>query len=216
MTKRTLSALLTGSLLVGLIALPAAEAATKKKKKPKPPVCATFVPGEEGVDKPLVTLTDAATEEAPVEQTVTLDMSLGDIDQTGAVSPESVDIFNIQVDSAAADAGLYALFEFPDRRDYDLNLLHTDGSYAARSRAWNTFMELTDIQDPVLGFGISASGHGGAPTSHSEKLDGIRTADCGGWTLKVENWLGEGGEMAVKLWLGEAKIDPQAPGVEPQ
>ena len=215
MTKRTLAVVITGSLLAALIALPAADAAAKKKKKPKPPVCATFVPGEQGVDKPLVTVTDAATEAAPIEQTVTLDMSIADIEQTGLVSPSSADFFNIQVDSAAADAGLYVLFEFPDRRDYDLNLLHTDGSYAARSRAWNTFIEINDMEAPVFG-GISASGHGGAPTSASEKLDGIRTADCGGWTLMAENWLGEGGEMTVKVWLGEAKVDPQAPGEEPQ
>ena len=189
MTKRTLSVLLTGALLAAMIVLPVADAGAKKKKKrtkpPAPPVCATFVPGEAGTDKPLVKVTDAATEAAPIEQTVNFDMSLGDIDQTGMVSPESVDVFNIQVDSAAADAGLYVLLEFPERRDYDLNLLHTDGSYAARSRAWNTFMELTDVQDPVLGFGISASGHGGAPTASSEKLDGIRTADCGEWRKSV-------------------------------
>ena len=210
MTKRTLSVLLTGSLLVGLIILPATDAAAKKKKKPKPPVCATFVPGEAGVDKPLVTVTDTATAEAPVEQTVTLDMSVGDLDQTGQIDHGSKDYFNIQVDSAAVDAGLYVLFEFPTRRDYDMNLLHTDGSYAARSRRWNTFSETTD----ALPFNVSTSGHGGAGTDATELLDGIRTADCGGWTVSAENWLGEGGDFTIKLWLGESKYDPLAPGEE--
>lgn len=179
----------------------------KKKGCKKPPVaCATFVPGEAGTDKPLLTVTDAATEEAPVEQTINLDLSTADV----AGDPTS-DAFNIQVDSAAADAGLYVLFEFPMRRDYDLNLLHPDGSYAARSRRFNTVSETTD-QGP---FPISANGHGGAGTDASEKLDGIRTADCGGWTLQAENWLGEGGEFTIKVWLGEAKVDPQAPGEEP-
>ncbi|MGH2729910.1 MAG: hypothetical protein ACRDJI_04800 [Actinomycetota bacterium] len=174
--------------------------------------CDPFTPGEAGADQPTVTVTDAATEEAPVEQTVTLAESLGDLDLVGVLPAPfdgSAAVFNVQVDSAAADAGLYASIEFDTRRDYDLNLLHTDGSYAARSRGWNTF-------DPADDNGVfSAQGYGGASTDHSETLVGIKTSDCGGWTLRVENWLGEGGDFAVKLWLGEVQNDPQAEGEEP-
>jgi len=185
----------------------------KKKGCKKPPVlsCATYSPGELGADKPLVTVTDAATEAAPVEQKVTLAESVADLDQTGMVSAASADYFNVQVDTTNTEAGLYALLEFPTRRDYDLGLLHADGSYGARSRRWNTISETTD-QGP---FAISTTGHGGAGTDATELLDGIKTSDCGGWTVEAENWLGEGGEFTIKLWLGEAKVDPQAPGVEP-
>jgi hypothetical protein len=175
----------------------------KGKGKPKAAACAPFKPGEAGTDQPNVTVTDAATEEKPVEQTVTLAESVADLQ----VGDPGEAYFNIQVDSAAADAGLYVYLEFPPRRDYDLNLLHDDGSYAARSRGWNTL-------DPAHDGTVSTEGHGGDSTDHSETLVGIKTSDCGGWTLQVQNWLGEGGDFAVKLWLGEVQNEPQAPGEE--
>ncbi len=204
-TIRTLAVIATAGLVVGAFAATPAEA---KKKKKKPAVCGAFTPGEAGTDKPMVVVTDAATEAAPVEQTVTLAESVADADLvgTGVLEP-GTDHFNIQVDSAAKEAGLYVLIEFPERRDYDLNLLHTDGSYAARSRSFQ----------PVLGTpgeAFSDPGHGGEGTTTSEKLVGINTSDCGGWTLQAQNWLGEGGEFAIKVWLGDIANEPQAPGAE--
>ncbi|MFP5352516.1 MAG: hypothetical protein ACLGIB_08140 [Actinomycetota bacterium] len=190
----------------------------KKSPKPGPPSaqCAPFTPGEAGKDQPTVVLTDSATEAKPFEQTITLEESAADADLFGTgVLPASHSAFNIQVDSKAAEAGLYALVEFPARNDYDLNLLHTDGSYAARSRAFNPIIELNDVPiGPVFPNGLSATGHGGESTASSEKLVGIKTSDCGGWTLDVANYLGMGGDTVVKLWLGEVKIDPQEPGAE--
>jgi hypothetical protein len=182
------------------------------KKTPAPKNCAPFTPGEAGKDKPTVTLTDAATEAKPVEQKIKLAASAADADLVGELPDQGPlaaahDAFNIQVDAAAADAGLYALIEFPSRRDYDLNLLHLDGSYAARAQTFN----------PVVGTPgsmFSVPGHGGEGTDHSEKLVGIKTSDCGGWTLDVANYLGEGGEMTVKLWLGDVVTEPQAVGAE--
>ena len=180
----------------------------KGKKSPKPGKpsagCATFTPGEAGKDKPTVTLTDAATAEKPVEQTVTLEQSTADVE-----GDPSFDFFNIVVDSIAAEAGLYATFEFPTARDYDLDLLHADGSYAARSHGFNPVGPL--YETPLY---AGTEGHGGKTTSSSESLVGIKTSDCGGWTIQAGNWLGEGGELTVKLWLGEAQIDPQEPGAE--
>ncbi len=173
-----------------------------KGKKTRVRKCKAFAPGEAGAEAPTVKLTDKATEKKPVEQAVTLDGSVADI----AGDPSSAYV-NIQVDSKAKSAGLYALLEFPERRDYDMNLLHTDGSYAARARSFN----------PVLGTPgeqFSEPGHGGEGTTTSEMLVGIKTSDCGGWTLEAQNWLGEGGDFAIKLWLGKAKNAPQAPGEE--
>ncbi|HJR45921.1 MAG TPA: hypothetical protein VJ927_09990 [Actinomycetota bacterium] len=190
------------------------------KKAPKPgkpsAQCAPFTPGEAGADKPTVVLTDAATEAAPVEQKVTVDASAADaapVTEAYAVIPPAHDAFNIQVDSAAAESGLYALVEFEDRNDIDMNLLHPDGSYAAQSRGFNTLVELVNMEFPVFG-PIFTSGHGGETTASSEKLVGIRTSDCGGWTLDVANYLGMGGELTVKLWLGEAVTDPLEEGAE--
>lgn len=198
---RTVAVVGMSALVLG--AFVAAPADAKKKKKKKAAACAAFQPGEAGTDKPLVKVTDAATEEKPVVQTVTLEPSLSE----GLVDEASHDYFNVQVDSKAKDAGLYVLFEFPMRRDYDLELLHTDGSYAARSHDFN----LMYSPDPRT---YHNEGHGGEATDHSEKLVGIRTSDCGGWTVETVNWLGEGGEFEVKVWLGDVVHDPQEPGAE--
>ena len=188
----------------------------KKKgctKTPPANACAPFTPGEAGKDKPTVVLTDEATEAKPVEQKIKLGASLADLrllSQIPAAGPLAVtyDHFNIQVDSASPEMGVYALFEFPTRRDYDMNLLHPDGSYAARARSFN----------PVIGTPgsmFSVAGHAGEGTDKSEKIIGVKTSDCGGWTVAAENHLGEGGDMVVKLWLGPVVNDPQDIGAEP-
>lgn len=211
MNKRTCAIVLALGLVVSAVVSGPATAAKKKKKPKKPAACQPFTPGERGAEKPMVVLTDAATEEAPVEQTVTLDLSLGDarlVSQIPAAGPlaETYDQFNVQVDTANPDAGLYALFEFPQRMDYDLDILHPDSSYAARSHDFN----------PILGSGFGENGgHAGEATPSSEKIVGLRTADCGGWTVEAVNWLGNGGEFTIKLWLGEAQNDPLAEGEEP-
>jgi hypothetical protein len=212
--KRVLMGLLVAMLVASVLAaMPASAKKCKGKKcKPtKPPVeaCVPFAPGEAGTGKPVVTLTDAATEAAPVEQKVTLAQSVADLTQ-GNTDP-SVTYFNVQVDSAAPDAGLYALLEFDARRDYDLGAMYADGSYGAQSHSWNTIVETTDQEAPVFG-GVSSTGNGGQSTDHSEALVGIRTGDCGGWTIEVGNYLGEGGDLSVKLWLGESKTDPSPEG----
>ena len=201
---RTVAVIAMSAFVLGAFVSGPADA---KKKKKKPAVCKTFTPGEKGTDKPTIVVTDAATEEAPAVQTVTLAESVADLDQTGMVSSASTDAFNVQVDSAAKEAGLYVLFEFPARRDYDLELWHTDGSYAARSHDFNTLYSPSPDT-------YANGGHGGEATDTYEKIVGLRTSDCGGWTAETVNWLGEGGEMTVKLWLGEIKNDPQAPGAE--
>lgn len=205
MTSKILRIAVAMTAVTGLLAggVAGEAVAKKKKKKPKPAACAPFTPGEAGVEQPTVMLKDSATEAEPVAQTVTLDESVADL--TFGRTEATYSYFNIQVDTANPDAGLWILLEFPTRRDYDLNLLHTDGSYAARARSFNTVLPAPLISTP---------GHGGEGTDHSEKLLGIRTADCGGWTLSVENHLGEGGDFDVQLWLGEAMTDPQAPGEE--
>ncbi|HVF52091.1 MAG TPA: hypothetical protein VNC78_00625 [Actinomycetota bacterium] len=203
-------------VLVGVLvaAMGAPPASAKKKKKPKPPAaCPTFTPGELGADAPTVVLTDAATEAAPVTQTVTLDMSIADLDQTGTTEPSRA-YFNVQVDTALPDAGLHMHMEFPTNRDYDLWVRYPgDSSAAASSHEFNT------IFLPGVGYppGVPTNGsHGNASSATSEAIVGVKTPDCGGYTIEVENWLGEGGDLDLALYLGEATIDPLAPGAEPR
>jgi hypothetical protein len=179
----------------------------KGGKKKKAAQCKTFQAGELGAEADTIKVTDKATEKKPVEQTVTLDASLADF---VVVQEPSRAYFNVQVDSKKPKVGLYALFEFPTRRDYDVELLHPDGSYAARSHDFNPLQET-----PAGDLGAN-EGHGGESTASTEKLVGIATRDCGGWTVEAVNWLGEGGEFPIKVWLGPVEHEPQPEGEEPR
>ena len=192
-----MSALVLGAFFV-------APADAKKKKKPAP--CSAFQPGEKGAEKPTLIVTDSATEAAPALQPVSLAPEVSE----GIVS-HAEDVFNIQVDSKAKEAGLYILFEFQERRDYDLNVWHTDGSYAARSHGFQPILGLNETVDAEQG---NLGGHAGESTPASEKIVGLRTSDCGGYTVSTENFLGEGGDFEVKVWLGDITNDAQAPGAE--
>jgi len=188
------------ALVLGAFAATPADA---KKKKKKAAVCAPYQPGEKGTDKPTIKITEAATEAAPLVQPVSLTGSYSE----GLVDEPGSDAFNVQVDSAAKEVGLYVLFEFPARRDYDLELLYPDGSYAARSHDFNVLYS----PDPHT---YSNEGHAGESSDTYEKIVGVRTSDCGAYTVEALNWLGEGGDFEIKLWLGEIKNDPLAPGEE--
>ena len=180
----------------------------KGPKKPKPgkpsAQCAPYVPGEAGAEAETLVLTDAATEAAPIEVPNTFGPAI-----PGETSDSK--FVNVQVDTAAKEAGLYAYIEFTPRNDYDLNLLYDDGSYAAQSHGFNPLIEINDVPLPVIG-PFSSTGNGGESTDHSEKLVGIKTPDCGGYTVDVTNYAGPGGDVTLQLWLGEAKTDPSAPG----
>lgn len=209
--KKTIAVALAIGLVVGAMVAPAdAKKKRKKKKPPAPAVCAPFTPNAEAADAPILVLTDANTEEAPLEHAVSLDASIGNYDPGVGMGPFASDTawFNVQADSASERIGVYASVSFDTRRDYDLNMFHPDGSYAARSRANNTFKG-TPIEE-----NFSTDGHGSEPTDSMEKLVGIATADCAGWTMDMESWFTDGGDFTVKLWLGPIVNEPLAPGEE--
>lgn len=185
----------------------------KKKGCNKPPVasCAPLTTGDQGAGKPTVVVTDAATAEAPVEQTVTLGQSTADFTPTDA----TYDYFNVQIDSAAASAGLYVTFEFDTRRDYDLYARWTDASEAASSHGFNPAIEAEAPEPVPADPSNQRTNHAGDSNADSENLVGVITPDCGGYTIETVNWLGEGGEFTVKLWLGEGTTEPLAPGERP-
>jgi hypothetical protein len=188
----------------------------KKKGCTKPPVaCAAYAPGELGTDQPTAIVTDAATAEAPVVQKVTLAPQFDEgIAVALGAAEQSRSIFNVQVDSAAASAGLYVTVSFGPRRDIDLWAYYPDGSEAASSHGFNTVIETNDLPDDADQSNTD-SNHAGQTTADSENLVGVITPDCGGYTLELGNYLGEGGDLEVKLWLGEGVTAPRAPGEVP-
>lgn len=161
----------------------------KKTGCPQPPkggVCAPYVPGEDGKDAPITVVTDAATADKPIEVTVATDIGIPEADITHA-------FHNVQVDSSGAETGLYARFEFDLGQDYDLYLRDAGGTEVARSAGFN--------QATLAGDG---TGNGGHSEADAEQLDGIKSADCTGYTVDVASYFTEGGDYTLKLWLGEA------------
>ena len=202
---RTVAVIASSAFVLGAFAAGPADAKKKKKKK-KPAACAEFAPGEKGAGQPTIKVTDANTEASPALQPVTLDP-----EATEGIVSHSESVFNVQVDSAAKEAGLYILFEFGERQDYDLNVWHTDGSYAARAHGFQPVLGTHPAIEDEFG---NQSGHAGESTTSSEMIVGLGTSDCGGWTVSAENYFGMGGDFEVKVWLGEVKNAPQEPGAE--
>ncbi|MDQ3962577.1 MAG: hypothetical protein M3277_01465 [Actinomycetota bacterium] len=168
------------------------------------PACPAYVPGEEGAEAETTIVTDAATEEKPVVVELDSEAGLGAMPIRGTPVPydETYHFFhNVQVDTAAADTGIYARLDFAEYRDYDLYLNYPDGTEADHSGDFNAIAG-------ELGCGGTSCD---SSTSH-EAILGIRTPDCGGWTAEMVSYLAEGGPVTLSLWVGEVVADPAAPG----
>jgi hypothetical protein len=192
---RTLAVLASAGMIVGAFAAGPAEAAKKKKK---PPVCAPFAGSEKAGEAELVTVTDAATAEAPVVVEIETGPGVGmgrpgstfeGVVPTGDLTSES--FVNVQVDSAATSAGLYATIEFEPQWDYDLYLDDSEGTEVAHSAGF--FNQ------------SSAAGAVGESAIGSENIKGLETSDCGGYSTAVVGATTVGGPVTLKLWLGEAQ-----------
>jgi hypothetical protein len=194
------SALILGAFVAG-----PADAKKKKKKKPVAPVCAPITPYEDAADAKLTVVTDAATADAPIVLTVPTSEGLGTSnDQDPSPDPTDDPVSggashawnNVQVDTAGTEAYLYARIEFPGHTDYDLMLRGPDGVatyFSAGGPPYQVF---------------DGTGHGGHsegdPTGASENIDGAPTADCAGYSVDVSGATTPGGDVTLKLWLGEA------------
>lgn len=195
---RTFAVLASAGLIVGAFAAGPADAAKKKKKKPA--VCAAYVGHEKAAKAELVKVTDAATAEAPIEVEVATDPGFGigrpgttvnGVDVGAAVSEAFV---NVQVDSAAPSAGLYATIEFNEAFDYDLYLDDATGTEVAHSAGF--FNQ------------SSAAGADGESAIGSENIRGLDTADCGGYSADIAGATTAGDTVTLKLWLGEVVAAP--------
>lgn len=198
-TIRTLAVLASAALVLGAFTASPADAKKKRKKKAKkPPACAPYQPGEAGADAPITVVTNAATEEKPVELEVETAEGLGFSSAEGPSGDEghtSHAYSNVQVDSAKSGAGLYARVEFAPTWDYDIFLRTSDGTAAAYAAGFNQVI--------VPAFGLDGTGHGGHSEQGAEQIDGFATADCDGFTLDIVSAGTPGGTVTVKYWLGE-------------
>lgn len=176
-----------------------------KPGKPTAPSCPAYVPGEEGAEAETTIVTDAATAEKPIELDFTAPAGkANDLVEGGAVYDGTASLYqNIQVDSAAADAGLYVRYEFPSYHDYDLYLNYPDGSTAANSGDFNA--------GAGRGLGGGSPKGGWEAGANYEQVMGIRTADCAGYTARLVSYLTNGGATKLKIWLGDVVADPVAP-----
>ncbi|HEX2059048.1 MAG TPA: hypothetical protein VHI71_11860 [Actinomycetota bacterium] len=201
MIKRTCSIVLAlGLVASGVLAGPA----SAKKKKPK--ACKPYVAGEMGAEAESVVVTDAHTEEAPLTHAFSLDP---DFDEGLQGDPPRANV-NVQVDSKAKSAGLYVTWEFQTHRDYDLWAYWPDGTAAASSHGFQPLIA-TQGQPGAADQSNTASNHAGESTATSENLVGVITPDCGGYTLDMTTYFGEGGDFELKIWLGEGTTEPGVP-----
>jgi hypothetical protein len=185
--------------------MPADAKKKKPKKPPAPPPCAAYVPGELGAEAETLVVTDTATEAAPLEVPISLGESLGDV-PGGDLVAYSNQVVNLQVDSANPEAGLNILWEFDMKRDYDIRVFWPTGEEVAAAHGFQPALE-ADVETPVGNFS-NQGGNAGESTNTSEKIVGLGTPDCGGYSVDFQNWLGEGGDFTIKVWLGEAVNDP--------
>lgn len=158
--------------------------------------CAAYVPGEQGAEAETLTVTDAATEEAPLELEVETAEGLGV--GRGSLGPlVSHAYVNLQVESSTPTAGLWVKVSFAPYQDYDLYLDPADGSGEVAAAG---------------GFGPEQDAEPGDSQSDigSETLTGIRTDDCGGWTLDIAGATTEGGTVTLTTWLGAELWDPES------
>ena len=191
---KSLAVLASAGLLVGAFAAAPADAA-KRKKKPK--ACAPFAVPESAGEAEVVKLTDASTEEAPVEVAVATGPGLGaGRDPEGEGAMVSHGYVPVQVDSAATGAGIYGRLEFTPVWDYDLYLDDAAGGELMLSAGFGP------VDDAELG-GDAENSETGAGF---EAIYGITTEDCGGYVFDVVGATTPGEEVTLKLWLGEATL----------
>ncbi|MFN2388039.1 MAG: hypothetical protein ABR575_00310, partial [Actinomycetota bacterium] len=140
----------------------------------------------------------AATAEAPVEVELDTGPGVGSGRSGPLAAAVSHAFHNLQVDSAAAETGLWASIEFPAEWDYDMYMDLPDGTNVAESGGFlfiNDNLDVADDEDSHSDVG-------------SETILGTKTADCGGYTLEVVGATTAGGPVTLKLWLGEIAYVP--------
>jgi hypothetical protein len=196
---RIVSVLSSAALVLGAAtALPA----DAKKKKKKPKACAAYTPSEWGEGQPINLVTDAHTAEAPLEITVPTAAGLGTSSSEPPAeeegNPVSHAFVNVQVDAKAKEVGFYATAAHTPGFDYDLYIRDNSGIGLAYSAGFLA-------GGPEFTGGTGNGGHTGMG---SENIDGLTTADCGGYLVDIISATTPGEDVTLTLWLGEAAYTP--------
>lgn len=111
-----------------------------------------------------------------------------------ASDPQEV-LINVQLTSQGQEVGLYVRYEFPITEDYDIFVLDGNGDEKARADG---------VNPNAVGPLTAPNDNGGHSEQGAEQIDGLRTAHCTGYTLRLVTNSGAGGKLALKLWTGEA------------
>jgi hypothetical protein len=205
MTRRSLHVLVAIALVGGLVAGSAVDAGAKRRRAKKAKACARYKPGEQGKGFKTTVVTDRATKKKPIEVGLPIEAGAGTIEPFGGseVGRISHVFHNVLVDSGSKTKGLWVRLEFAANRDYDLFLNNADGTTVAKAAGFNPHTE----GSPLAYNDTSMGGHTEAT---AEQLDGIKSADCRGYTVDAAAATGPGEILTLKLWLGKANFDPQA------
>jgi hypothetical protein len=180
---RALATLASAVLVIGVLAAAPAEA---KKKK-----CAPYKVPERAAEVDTTVVTDTATEDEPVELTVSTGPGFGvGRDPGGEGALVSHAFANLQVDSKAKAASLSVSLEFTLAFDYDLYVDTAEGIEVARAAGFNGI--LTDD-----------GSSGGHSDWGLEQVDGVTTADCGGYTIDIVGATTPGEDVTLKFWLAK-------------
>jgi hypothetical protein len=205
-TIRTLSVVASAALILGAFVAGPADAKKKKKKpKPPPPVasCPAVTPAEpassstqkgEALEAPVVTITDAATADAPHVFEYSHGQAIYDLhEQLG----EDTAFFNIQVDSANPDALLFVRQEWAPgpASDFDLYLYDAaSGEEVESSGSPNLPMPVGPIPEVgETGWETGAWGY--------ESISDFPVLDCAAFTIESRAYLTRGEDMQLKVWL---------------
>lgn len=187
MTKRVLSVLMVGGLVAGAIGATTVEATAKKAKK-----CKAYKPGPEGADADTLVVTDKATEKKPATATLATSpgAGVGGTDETETAISHAY--HNVQVDSKKKSAKLFIRLEMAAYEDQDLYVRLPSGAEVARAAGFNP--------EPAVYNDTEGGGH---TEKGAEVIDGIITADCGGYTIDAAAATGTGSDVTLKYWLGK-------------
>ena len=177
----------------------------KGPKVPPAGACAAFTPGEMGAEAETTLVTDKATEEEPVVVEFDLGPALGRVNSSVDFSTRIK--HNVQLDVPNAEGGFFMKLSTPETDDPDLYAFWDNGTQAASAGGLNQALFAGPVPGPA-GAVTNGTGSGGHSGFGYEQIDGLRTADCGGWTLDLVNWGGQGGTYTLSLWAGEVLNDP--------
>ena len=196
---RTLAVLASAGMIVGAFAAVPAEAAKKKK----PFACAPATPAPPASDHAgasdapsgeVTTITEAATEEAPVVIEYDHGPALYVFGTSQPIQEDNA-YFNLQVVSNKPDQGLYILQEWGTPvTDIDLYLYDDSGTQVAYSGAFNAAPEPTPVQD--------FSGPNGTGGEGFESISGYPAVPCVAHTIESVAYMTQGEPVTLKVWLG--------------